>query len=159
MFFASLPGPPVFYLNVQNGAAGGPRTYRLYTSIFHKSYQYLETFCIFAKSWVDMKIELDEDLKDLIETGESGRYRNVARNRVLYAGLMRAYQTMESVSSVEELKLYSFLHYEQLRHGYSGLSSVRLDNRYVHRLLFEERDDHITLKLIEIDDTHYGNKK
>ena len=92
---------------------------------FIKSYQYLETFCIFAKNWVDMKIELDEDLKDLIETGESGRYRDVARNRVLY----------------------------------SGLSSVRLDNRYVHRLLFEELDDSITLKLIEIDDTHYGNKK
>ena len=97
----------------------------MYTSIFHKSYQYLGTFCIFAKSWVDMKIELDEDLKDLIETGESGRYRDVARNRVLY----------------------------------SGLSSVRLDNRYVHRLVFEELDDSITLKLIEIDDTHYGNKK
>ena len=64
---------------------------------------------------------------------------------MLYAGLMRAYQIMESVSSVEELKLYSFLHYEQLRYGYSGLSSFRLDNRYVHRLLFEERDDKITL--------------
>lgn len=106
-----------------------------------------------------MKIELEENLKDLIETGESKRYKDVARNSVLYAGLMRAYQIMESVSSVEELKLYSFLHYEQLRYGYSGLSSVRLDNRYVHRLLFEERDDKITLKLIEIDETHYGNKK
>jgi plasmid maintenance system killer protein len=106
-----------------------------------------------------MKIELDEDLKDLIETGDSKRYKDVARNRVLYAGLMRAYQTMEAVSSVEELKLYSFLHYEQLRYDFSGLSSVRLDNRYVHRLLFEEIEDRITLKLIEIDDTHYGNKK
>ena len=106
-----------------------------------------------------MKIEMDEDLRDLIETGESKRYKDVARNSVLYAGLMRAYQTMESVSSVEELKLYSFLHYEQLRFGYSGLSSARLDNRYVHRLLFEELGDKITLKLIEIDDTHYGNKK
>ena len=72
-----------------------------------------------------MEIEMDEDLKDLIETGESGRYRDVARNRVLY----------------------------------SGLSSVRLDNRYVHRLLFEEIEDRIALRLIEIDDTHYGNKK
>ena len=78
---------------------------------------------------------------------------------MLYAGLLRAYQTMESVSSVEELKLFSYLHYEQLRYGYSGLSPVRLDNRYVHRLLFEEKQDRVTLKLIEIDDTHYGNKK
>ena len=106
-----------------------------------------------------MKIEMDEDLRDLIETGDSRRYRDVSRNNVLYAGLVRAYQTMEAVSSVEELKLYSYLHYEHLRYDYSGLSSVRLDNRYVHRLLFEERDDRITLKLIEIDDSHYGNKK
>ena len=42
---------------------------------------------------------------------------------------------------------------------YSGYSSVRLDNRFVHRLIFEELEDRITLKLIEIDDTHYGNKK
>ena len=106
-----------------------------------------------------MKIEMDEDLKNLIETGDSKRYKDVARNSVLYAGLMRAYQTMEAVSSVEELKLYSFLHYEQLRYDYSELSSVRLDNRYVHRLLFEEIEDRITLRLIKIDDTHYGNKK
>ena len=45
------------------------------------------------------------------------------------------------------------------KYHFSGFSSVRLDNRYVHRLLFEEKEDKITLKLIEIDDTHYGNKK
>lgn len=38
-----------------------------------------------------MKIEMDEDLKDLIETGDSKHYKDVARNSVLYAGLMRAY--------------------------------------------------------------------
>ena len=106
-----------------------------------------------------MKIEMDPDLRELIETGENKRYKAVARNKVLYAGLMRAYQVMESVTNVEELKLYSFLHYEKLRYGLSGQSSVRLDNRYVHRLIFEEWEDTITLNLIEIDDTHYGNKK
>ena len=45
------------------------------------------------------------------------------------------------------------------RYQYSGYSSVRLSNRYVERLLFEEYEDHITLQLIEIDNTHYGNKK
>lgn len=84
-----------------------------------------------------MKIEMDSDLKELIETGQSRRYKDVARNGCLYSGLMRAHQ----------------------KNHFSGLSSVRLDNRYVHRLLFEEKEDKITLKLIEIDDTHYGNKK
>lgn len=31
--------------------------------------------------------------------------------------------------------------------------------RYVHRLLFTETEDGIEVELIEIDDTHYGNKK
>ena len=106
-----------------------------------------------------MKIEMSEDLQELIEKGDNKRYKAIARNKVLYAGLMRAYQIMEAVPDVDQLKLYSVLHYEQLRYGLSGLSSVRLDNRYVHRLIFEELDDKITLILIEIDDTHYGNKK
>lgn len=108
-----------------------------------------------------MKIEMDSALRELIENrrGVGKQYRRIADNKVLYCGLMRAYQVMEAVNRVEDLKLYSFLHYERLKFDYSGLSSVRLDNRYVHRLVFQEMDDCITLKLITIDDTHYGNKK
>lgn len=93
-----------------------------------------------------MRIEMDQNLQELIETGESRRYKDIARNNTLFAGLIRAYQILEAVSSVEELKTYSFLHYERLKYELSGLSSVRLDNRYVHRLIFEEYDDRITLK-------------
>lgn len=106
-----------------------------------------------------MRIEMEEDLRELIETGNNRKYREIARNITLYGGLIRAFQIMESVSGVEQLKAYSMLHYEKLRYEYSGYSSVRLDNRYVHRLIFEEKEDLITLKLIEIDNTHYGNKK
>ena len=106
-----------------------------------------------------MQIEMDEDLRELIETGKNPRYKSISRNKVLYAGLIRAYQILDSSISIEEVMSYSILHYEKLRYGYSGLSSVRLDNRYVHRLIFEEYADKITLKFIEIDDTHYGNKK
>lgn len=106
-----------------------------------------------------MKIELEADLQELIETGQNRRYKNIAQNQVLYSGLMRTYQIMEASTTVNELQQYSFLHYEKLRYEYSGYSSVRLDNRFVHRLIFEEMEDRITLKLIEIDDTHYGNKK
>lgn len=106
-----------------------------------------------------MRVEMDEDLRELIESGQNKKYSSVSKNAALYSGLMRAYQIMEAVNSIDELKLYSFLHYEKLRHEYSGLSSVRLDNRYVHRLIFEVKEDLLTLKLIEIDDTHYGNKK
>ena len=106
-----------------------------------------------------MIIEMEQEILDLIKTGESVKYKTIARNSTLFKGLIRAFQIREAVNKVEELKLYSFLHYERLKYDLSGLSSVRLDNRYVHRLIFKELDDIITLKLIQIDATHYGNKK
>ena len=106
-----------------------------------------------------MKVEAEGDLKELMETGTNRRYKNIVRNKELFDGFHRAVDTMKAAENIEALKNISFLHYEKLKYELSGLSSVRLSNRYVHRLIFEEKDDLITLKLIEIDDTHYGNKK
>lgn len=39
------------------------------------------------------------------------------------------------------------------------LSSVRIVNGMVERLLFTEIEDGIEVELIEIDSTHYGNKR
>ena len=83
-----------------------------------------------------MKIVMNEELRKLIEEGESKRYLEIARNKKLYDGLIRAYSIMESIGTVEQLGNYSFLHYERFRYQYSGLSSVRLSNRFVHRLIF-----------------------
>ena len=83
-----------------------------------------------------MTIEAEGDLLELLITGNNRRYKNI-----------------------EALKNLNYMHYEKLKYELSGLSSVRLSNRYVHRLIFEEKEDLISLKLIEIDDTHYGNKK
>ncbi len=106
-----------------------------------------------------MIIVAEGDLRELITTGSNRKYKDIVRNAKLFDGLMRAVKIMANAESLDEMKKYSFLHYEQLRYQYSGLSSVRLSNSYVHRLIFEEKEDKITLKLIEIDDTHYGNKK
>ena len=106
-----------------------------------------------------MNVVADGDLKELIETGSNGKYKNIVRNKELLDGFHRAVDNMKAADNIETLKSISFLHYEKLKYELSGLSSVRLSNRYVHRLIFEEKDDLITLKLIEIDDTHYGNKK
>lgn len=105
-----------------------------------------------------MEVRAEGDLKELILTGRSKRYKSVARNPSLMLGLKRAVQIMMSVTRVEELSTFSYLHYERLKHELSGYSSVRLSNKTVHRLLFIENPDGITLRLIEIDDTHYGNK-
>ena len=63
-----------------------------------------------------------------------------------------------NVESLKELQQFSWLHYEKLKYGFSGLSSVRLSNRFVHRLLFKEQEDKLLIELIEINETHYGNK-
>ncbi len=47
---------------------------------------------------------------------------------------------------------------EDLKYQLTGYSSVRLSNRFVHRLIFRETPDGLEIQLIDIDDTHYGNK-
>lgn len=51
----------------------------------------------------------------------------------------------------------SFLHYEKLAND--PRSSIRIVNGMVERLLFTETEDGVEVELIEIDSTHYGNKK
>lgn len=106
-----------------------------------------------------MNVFMPEDLKELYLTGRSRRYKNIRMNLVLYNGFLRAVEVMMAIDSVDKLRNYSFLHYEKLKHGYSGYSSVRLSNSYADRLIFTEKDNMIEIELIEIDSTHYGNRK
>jgi hypothetical protein len=64
---------------------------------------------------------------------------------------------MTSVEKTSDLVPYSYLHYEKLKH--INLSSVRIMNNRVERLLFIENEDGIEITLIELNETHYGNKK
>lgn len=105
-----------------------------------------------------MKVIADGELLNLIQTGKSRKYLSVSRNKDLMAGLHQAIAIMMAVDNVKQLSAFSFLHYEKLKYGYSGSSSVRLNNRYVHRLIFKEQAEGFVLMLIDIDDTHYGNK-
>ena len=106
----------------------------------------------------DMDVLMNQDLLDLYQKGKSKKYREVERNRELMEGFIRAVDTMIMVNRVNELKGFSFLHYEQLKYQWRGYSSVRLSNRYIHRLIFTETPDGLEVELIEINDTHYGNK-
>lgn len=105
-----------------------------------------------------MVVLMNEELRALYETGESRTYKDVARVRELKEGFIRAVRIMTAAKSVNEIKAYSFLHYEQLRYEWSGYSSVRLSNRFVHRLIFKENEERVEIQVIDIDDTHYGNK-
>ena len=104
----------------------------------------------------------DDALSELYETGKTKhrKYKALCKNRKLVDGYIRAVKIMYDVGSTEELKLFSFLHYEQLKYqGSEQRSSIRLVNGMVERLIFTESEDGIEVELIEIDSTHYGNKK
>ena len=103
----------------------------------------------------------DEALSELYsnEKTEARKYKKLCKNKKLVYGYQRAVSIMYDVDSTEELKPFSFLHYEKLKYMKEPLSSVRLVNGMVERLLFTETEDGIEVELIEIDSTHYGNKK
>lgn len=100
----------------------------------------------------------DEDLQELITTGtNSGKYKKLARDKKFVQNLAIVYNTMRSVETTDGLKQYSFLHYEKLKHV--NMSSVRIMNNRVERLLFIENENGIEIIIIELNETHYGNKK
>lgn len=101
---------------------------------------------------------IDKDLEELITTGRnSGKYEKLTRDKKFIQRLAAVYSTMESVETTDGLKQYSFLHYEKLKHV--NLSSVRIMNNRVERLLFIENENKIEITIIELNETHYGNKK
>lgn len=100
----------------------------------------------------------DDALRELYEYGKTKdkRYKKFLRDKKFLEAYTEVVNTMRSVDHVKELRFYSFLHYEQLRHRPE--SSVRIQNGRVERLIFIEREDGVEIRLIEIDRTHYGNK-
>ncbi len=100
----------------------------------------------------------DKDLEELINTGQNSKYKKYSRDKKFMEGLARAYKIMQIVENPEGLRPYSYLHYEKLANNVN-LSSVRIVNGRVERLLFEETNDGIEITIIELNTHHYGNKK
>ncbi|MBQ9313340.1 MAG: hypothetical protein IJ213_09905 [Bacteroidales bacterium] len=102
----------------------------------------------------------DIDLEELLKTGKSKKYKNISRNKQLLDKLNKLYKLFINSKCIEDIAIYSYLHYEKLKHNLTGISSVRpFGNQRVERLLFIEKDDTITIEILELDNTHYGNKK
>lgn len=102
----------------------------------------------------------DKDLEELIITGKNRKYKNIARDFDLVKKLVKTYEILKHSESIKQVALHSFLHYEKLKHEYSGKSCVRpFGNKRVERLIFTENDNKIEITILELDNTHYGNKK
>jgi len=107
-----------------------------------------------------MEIVFEDDaLREIFETGgtSSRKYKKFCKNPILVSGYIRAVKSMEAIDCVGNLRKLSFLHYEHLKND--SRSSVRIVNGRIERLLFYEDENKIKVTLIEIDDSHYGNKK
>ncbi len=103
----------------------------------------------------------DHALSEIYLTSKTNdkKYKQLCRNKKLVEGFKRAVSIMYSVECTEQLRYFSFLHYEKLKYQRDeGRSSIRLVNGMIERLLFTETDNGIEVELIEIDSTHYGNK-
>lgn len=98
----------------------------------------------------------DKDLEELISTGKNTKYKKYARDKRFMEALVRDYGVLCAVEQVSILNQYSFLHYEQLKG--CNLSSIRVQNGRIERLLFRESENGIVITLIDLDNTHYGNK-
>lgn len=102
----------------------------------------------------------DKDIEDLIIHGKNkGKYNKLSKDKTFVDKLKKVYDILINVRDVGELKNFSSLHYEKLKYDYSGKSSVRIVNGRVERLIFTEKDNKIEINLLEINETHYGNKK
>ncbi len=103
----------------------------------------------------------DEDLEAFISDCKAAgnKYKKYARNKLFYTNLVKVFQIFYSVENTRELNKYSFLHYEKLKHTKEPISSVRVANNSVERILFKELNDGIEIIVLELDSTHYGNKK
>ena len=100
----------------------------------------------------------DKDLEELITTGKNRKYRKYTRNQKFMQALAVAYNYLRNAERTDDLRLISFLHYEQLA-GTNGLSSIRVVNGMVERIIFREFEGGIRITVLSLDDSHYGNKK
>ena len=105
-----------------------------------------------------MKIAFeDKDLEELIQSGTNRKYKKYSKDTKFMQALGRMYKNMCAAADTKALSQFSYLHYEKLKGA--DLSSVRVMNGRVERVLFRETENGITITIIELDNTHYGNKK
>ncbi len=85
------------------------------------------------------------------------RYRKLKGNKTFWQDLDKVMARIRAATNTSDLELYASLHYEKLKYDKTGQSSVRIGYNTKYRLIFEEFDRGIRIKLIEINE-HYGDK-
>ena len=125
--------------------------------IFYKKIPIFQNYFVFLHKFNEMRVVFeDKELENLILLHQSKKYKRYQRDSKFLNALDRVFNTLQGAANTQELRLFSYLHYEKLK--YVDLSSVRVINGRVERLLFREIEDGIEITLIELDNTHYGRR-
>jgi plasmid maintenance system killer protein len=104
-----------------------------------------------------MKVSFeDAELERLVITHQSKKYKKYIRDKKFLWALDRVFNDLQGAAKCSDLKQLSYLHYERLRK--KGMSSVRVMNGRVERLLFQELENGIRITVIELDESHYGQR-
>ena len=84
----------------------------------------------------------DKGLQELYETGKTTdrRYKKLAKDKAFVDDFIDVINIMYDVDCTSKLSDISFLKYEKLKYNLSGLSSVRIVNNRVERLIFTEHE-------------------
>lgn len=102
----------------------------------------------------------DEELEALIvyHKSNSKSYKKLNRNATFLKDLDTVIAIIRAAKNTSELEYFGKLKYKKLSHDLSGLSNVRIGyNSKYRRLIFEEFNSGIRIKLIEINEL-YGDK-
>ncbi len=100
----------------------------------------------------------DKDLELLFDHQTSKKYKKLSKDVKFLERLGFVRNILEEEENVSGLSRYSFMRYEKLKGNLSGYSSIRIMSNRIERLIFTEHEGGITIKLIELNQNHYGNK-
>ena len=84
----------------------------------------------------------DENLEELIKTGGNSKYKKLSKDKNFMSALVSVYKVLLSVEKTDELKDFSYLHYEKLTATVldkvrSGLKTAEWNGLYLKNLMVE----------------------
>lgn len=101
----------------------------------------------------------NQDIEDLIVRANSQNklYKKLLKVATFKRDLSIVVGIIRNAPNTAFLSNFGKLNYEKLKHELTGYSSVRIGYKTKYRLIFEEFENGVRVKLIEVNE-HYGNK-
>lgn len=106
-------------------------------------------------------IFVNEELRRFVVEGTTTKkvYAKYLKDERFMSKLRFQIDLISVATSFSQLYDISPLHYEKLKYSRSGLTSFRIMKNRVERVICREENDTVSLLILQIDESHYGNKK